>query len=232
MKLKYKIFIIVFIGTIFTIFISSKTMDQKVTVVAIGDGLSLGMTSYDMVGVSYNDYLTDDLEKKDVLQNFNNEYSIEHQTIEELYMALDKNEKGHKTNVAIKQTLAKAEVITLGIGMDEFVDYSIKNKLNDERIEKFLQYFNAVLKNIRSFYDKELIVISLYPIYGLDKNTIFSINQRILEITHQNKAKFLDIMALSLNPEYYADGTSYYMNYKGHLAIYKQLIKLLPLNLI
>ena len=85
MKLKYKIFIIVFIGTIFTIFISSKTMDQKVTVVAIGDGLSLGMTSYDMVGVSYNDYLTDDLEKKDVLQNFNNEYSIEHQTIEELY---------------------------------------------------------------------------------------------------------------------------------------------------
>ena len=55
MKLKYKIFIIVFIGTIFTIFISSKTMDQKVTVVAIGDGLSLGMTSYDMVGVSYND---------------------------------------------------------------------------------------------------------------------------------------------------------------------------------
>lgn len=227
MKRRYKLLLIILFGVIFTILINSTTIENKITLVSIGDGVSLGMTAYEMFGYSYNDYLEEHLTSKNMLQSYNNEFSIEHLTIEELYDILEDNKYGKKTKIPIKQTLAKAEIITLCIGMDEFVDLSIKNKLNEERIEKNLKYYSEVLKNIRLFYDKKIIIVGLYPVYNLDKNTIYDINQKIQSIASTNKAKFLDIMAISMNPEYYVNDISYYMNYKGHKAIFNQLLKLL-----
>ena len=227
MKRRYKLLLIILIGAIFTILINSTSIENKISLVAIGDGVSLGMTAYQMVGYSYNDYLGEYYAGKNMLQSYNNEFSIEHLTMEELYDILEENKVGQKSKVPIKQTLAKADVITINIGMDEFIDLTIKKRLNEDKLEEYLLCYSKILENIRVFYDKEIIVVGLYPIYDLEKNTVYDINQKIQSITSANKAKFLDIMALSLNPEYYVDETSYYMNYKGHKAIYNQLLKLL-----
>lgn len=227
MKLKYKIAIIVLAGILVTIFINRNTANYKMSLVALGDGVSLGMTSYSMVGYSYNDYLMESIESRHKLQDYNNEFSIEHQTIEDLNEAIEENNKGIKTKVPIKQTIAKAEILTINAGMDEFIDYSIKNKVNEDRIVKYLNEYYTLLKNIRTFYDKEIIIIGLYSVYDLDKNTIYGINQEIAKIALEFKAKFLDISALALNREYYSNDASYYMNYKGHKAIFNQLEKLL-----
>jgi len=46
-------------------------------------------------------------------------------------------------------------------------------------------------------------------------------------IVGEYKGVFIDISALSLNPEYYSNSTSYYMNYKGHKAIFEIMRKVL-----
>ncbi|MDE6284883.1 MAG: hypothetical protein K2M17_03985 [Bacilli bacterium] len=227
MKLKYKILLIVLVGGLITVLINSELKDTKISLVAIGDGVSLGMTSYNVVGYSYNDYLMEEIENRHKLQSYNNEFSIENQTVDELYDALEKNTLGQKTKLPLKQIIAKADILTINVGMDEFIDYSIKDKLTEERIEKFLQYYVAMLKSIRSFYDKDIIVLGLYSAYHLDKNTVFTINKEISSIAAEYKAKFLDISALAVNSEYYSNEIGYYMNYKGHKAIYKLLLNLI-----
>lgn len=226
MKRRYQLLLIIIVGIFLTIFINNTTVENKISYVAIGDGVSLGMTAYNVVGYSYNDYFVENIENKNKLQNYNNEFSIQHLTIEKLNDYLEDNVTGVKSKIPFKQTLAKGDIIIINIGMDEFIDLAIKNKISDAYIEKYIHDYNQFIKNIRTFYDKELIIIGLYPVYNLDKNTIYNINKGLQSIAVDNKSKFLDITAISLNEEYYLDNTSYYMNYKGHKAIYNQLLKI------
>lgn len=227
MKRRYKLILIILIGIILAIVINVITIENKISIVALGDGVALGMTAYNMVGYSYNDYLKEYYENRNTLKDYNNEFSIQHLTIEELDDYLEKNIKGSKTKIPFKQSLAKADIITLNVGMDEFIDYSIKNMLDDKRIDKFIDSYDKFLKTIRTFYDNKIIVIGLYPVYNLEKSTIFDINNRINNIAGKYNAMFLDITAISLNEDYYANNSSYYMNYRGHKAIYKLIYKMI-----
>lgn len=224
MKRRYKLLLIILSGVLLAILINFITVEDKITLVAMGDGVSIGMMSSNIVGYSYNDYLKEYYETKNDLDSYNNEFSEQHLTIENLNMYLEKNVKGSKTKVPIKQILAKADLITINIGMDELIDYSTKNMLNEKRIDTFILNYNEFIKQIRSFYDKEILIVGLYPFYNLDNNSIYEINNRIKKIAGNNKVKFLDITAISLNSEYYTS-SSYYMNYKGHQAIYKEILK-------
>lgn len=227
MKRKYKILIIIVVGAVITFFINSNTKEEKLAIVSLGDGVSLGMTSYDVVGTSYYDYLKDELEKKNNLKYFNNEFSIQHFTTEELNDYLEDNKVGEKTKSPIKQVVAKADVILINFGMDELIDLSIKKRINDKTIDNYLKNYAKSLENIRTFYDKEIIIVGLYSAYNLDQLTIFDINKKIKSLAGSVQAKFLDVSALALNQEYYSNLTSYYMNYKGHKAIYKELLKIM-----
>lgn len=226
MKRRYQLLIIILIGIALTILINSAVIENKITYVAIGDGVSLGMTAYNVVGYSYNDYLVERLDNKNKLQSFNNEYSIQHLTISELNELFEDNALGSKTKIPIKQTIAKGDLLVINIGMDEFIDLSIKNKIDNKRIDKFLEEYELFIKNIRLFYDKDIIIISLYPAYNFNKNLVYEINNGLQRIAVENKTKYLDITAISLNQSYYVDDSSYYMNYQGHKAIYNQLLKI------
>ena len=226
MKRRYKLLLIIVIGALLTFLINFTVVENKINIVALGDGVALGMTSYNVVGYSYNDYLMEYFDKKNKLGKYNNEFSIQHLSIEELNDLLEDNKSGARSKQPIKQIIAKADTLTIGIGMDEFIDLSIKKRINEDKIATFLNEYAKLLRNIRTYYDKTIIVISLYPAYDFDKNLVYEINREIEKIVVDNKAKFLDITALALNAEYYSEETSYYMNYKGHKAIYNQLLKI------
>lgn len=229
MKRRYKLLLIVTIGVIITLIINSITTEYKFSLVSLGDGVSLGMTGYDVVGTSYNDYVKEHIENRNYLKNYNNEYSIQHLTIEELYNHLEKNRTGSKSKTPFKQVLAHADLITINIGMDEFIDLAIKNKIDEKHIKEYLYYYEKFITNIRSFYENDIIIISLYPAYNFDKNTVYELNQSLATIAGNNNADFLDITALSLNQDYYANKVSYYMNYKAHQIISKELINMYKL---
>ena len=55
--MKFKIIIIIIIGTILTSIIYVYTSKDNLNILALGDGLSTGMTPYHVEGFDYNDYL-------------------------------------------------------------------------------------------------------------------------------------------------------------------------------
>lgn len=219
MKRRYKLLLIIIIGSILTIIINSYSISKKVSLVALGDGLSVGMTPYNVAGTSFNDYLKEKLEKVNNLDSFNNEFAYEHLTIHKLNEYLNNNALGKFTRVPIKQTLAKAELITIAIGVDELADLSIMKKINNEVIDEYINDMNNLLKNIREFYEKRIIVLGIYPAYNLNKKDVIEINSRLQSICGKHNVQFLDILALSLKEKYYLEKNSYYMNYEAHKEI-------------
>lgn len=229
MKRRYKILLIIIIGIIITFIINFSVQDNKLSLVSLGDGFSLGMISYNTDGVSYNDYLKDYLDNKNKLKSYNSEFSKELYDIENLYNDLENNTLSVKTKTPLKQIISKANILTIGIGMDEIMDYHIKNKLNEERINNYLNYYSKLIKDIRTFYDKDLIILSLYPSFNIDKNIIYKINKNLESIAVLNKCKYIDITAIGLNKENYLDNTTYYLNYKGNKEIYNIIRKVIKI---
>ena len=216
-------------GVVFTFLINWQMTEDKISLTSLGDGVALGLTNSQVMGKSFNDYLKDDLENRHKLKEYNNEFAIEQLDLEKLNDYLEDNELGKKTKIPLKQIIAKADILTIAIGMDEIMDYQIKNKLNDKRIDDYLNNYQTLIKNIRTFYDKNIVIISLYPAFTIDKNVIYKINKELEILAVENKCKFLDISAIALKKDNYLDNASYYMNYKGHKEIYNHIRKIIKI---
>ncbi len=223
MKRRYKLLLIILVGAILTILINFTTINNDITLVSIGDGFSLGMTHYNVAGPSFNDYLKDILDTKNILNSYNNEFSLAHMTIHELNEYMEDNVLGKFTRIPIKQTLASADVLTISIGLDEFADLSIQNSLNNEALTNYITEFSTLLKTIREFSTAQIIIIGLYPAYKFSENDAYEINNELKKIAGKYDCQFLDIMAYSLNKDYYLNDTSYYLNYEAHKKIAEAL---------
>ena len=57
LKRRYKLLLIILIGGAITFLINTTSVKSKIDLVSIGDGLSLGMTPYNVAGNSFNDYI-------------------------------------------------------------------------------------------------------------------------------------------------------------------------------
>ena len=228
MKRRYKLLIIILIGAVLTFFIYfSFSHINKINIVAIGDAIALGMTPYNVDGISYNDYLRDYYDNKHLLNDYNKEFAINHLTIDKLNYFLEKNTSGNNTHKNIKQIIAQANIVTIAIGEDDFADISLRTKEFDKYVDDFILNYKNVLATIRTFYDKTIIILGVYPAYNLDKNTVININNKIKELSLTYETKFLDLLPVSLNSNYYLQPTSYYMNYQAHQKIYQDILKLL-----
>lgn len=226
MKRRYKLLIIILIGVIATIIINSLSTTKKTTITALGDGLSLGMTPYNVAGNSFNDYLKEKIESVNDLDEYNNEFSIAHLTIHELHEYIDENVLGRFTRTPIKQTLAKSDIITIAIGIDELADKSLVEDINLELMEKYLKEMEGILSSIREFYEKDIIIIGLYPAYNFTKKDAITLNSKLKVLCGKYDANFFDIIAIALNQNYYLETNSYYFNYQAHEKISSSLYKM------
>ena len=203
-------------------------MDKtKINLVAIGDGLALGMTAYNVVGPSFNDYLSEYLENKNILNDYNKEFCSSHLSSEKLNYWLEKNEIGLKTKKPIKQVIERANILTIAIGLDEFADLSLRNVEYDDYIEKFILNYKNILNIITSFYDEKIIILGIYPAYNLNQNTVININKKIQALALNYNIKYLDLLPMSLNKKYYLQPTSYYLNYQAQQKIADDILHIL-----
>lgn len=220
MKRRYKLLLIILIGCLITILISSLKTISKTSVTSLGDSLALGLTSYYTIGESFNDYLKEELKQDNNLDDYNTEFCLNNLTISILNDYIEDNKYASISNLPIKQIIAKSDILIIAIGMDELTKYNI---VNDEVINNYLNEINKLLTNIRKFYHKQIILLGIYPYLNLTKNDTLKINSNLQSITDKYNAYFLDILAYSLNSEYYFDNSSYYLNYKAHKLIENDL---------
>jgi len=223
--MKKKILLIILIGIVFTFWIYKKNQNHNIYFVSLGDGLASGMTAYNVEGYNYNDYLRDYLESEKKLEQYISNFSEVDQTIENLITSIENNYKLEETNLTIQQALAKAKLITIGIGMDELTNLSLKQNIPTKEIEDYKNDMQKLLKLIRNFNDGKIFLLSIYKGYNIQEDELIDINDSLKNLANNYQATFIDISDMADHPDFFLLNESYYINYKGHKEIAKRIIQ-------
>lgn len=226
-KTKKKLIIIIAIGVILSIGIYRITINNKYNLLSLGDSLASGMTIYNVNGYSYTDYLKDYLKDNNELNDYNNIFVEPGMTISELQTKINNNyiKTYNGKEITIQQALKSSNLIIIGIGIDELNELAAKNALTQKNINIYLKNMENLLKLIKKYNNKKVIVLGVYNTYYLTNAN--DINSKIEKLSNKYSYDFVDISKVINNDIYFFENSSYYLNYKGHKEISRLLKKLL-----
>ena len=225
--MKIKLVVLILLGAITTIFIYNATTNNKLRLLALGDGLSSGMTAYNVTGYSFNDYIKDEFKENNQLHNYNNSFTKKNlptrELIEMIKDNVSKNINGE--DITIQQAISNANIITLAIGMDEIATHVLNNTLTKKVINNYYLEIKELISLLKKYNHKKIIFLGIYQVYDLEN--FAEINRELKKIVLNNGCEFIDIAKLVQNEEYYFNETSYYLNYKGHKTISRAILKVI-----
>ena len=224
MKRKYKLLIIILLSILLAYLIYFFNSNEKINIVAIGDGVSSGETSFNIDGISYNDYIKEYFDNKKLLKNYNNDYSYENYKINDLINDLNSNDLDEYEKKYIKQIFHNANLITISIGEEELVKLSITKDLDIKYINEFINNYDKLLSIITNISDAKIIIISFYENKYLDKSNVIILNSELSNLSKKYNVIFINISDLMMNEDYYGNDNSFYFNYKGHKEIASMIL--------
>ena len=213
MRRKYKIIIILAISFFLTFLIYKFSSSSSINYLGLGDGVASGETPYHIDSISYNNYLEENIPK---IKTFNT-YSFKNNNVNSLVTAIKQNKKIN--NNFLKQLIHNADLITIAIGMDEIVKYSIIDEITEEYLHDFILSYEKLLKQIRDINENKIIILGFYDNYYLNKSTVIILNSHLANLAEKYNCIFLDINSLLKNKDYFLKKESYYFNYLGHEKI-------------
>ena len=220
--MKKQIILTIFIGILMAFIIYKITYHEEMNFLALGDGISLGLTAYNVKGYSYNDYLKDYFEDNTILREYIPDFASIDETSKSLLNKISNNEQLANNNLTIQQAISKAKIITISLGMDEL--NNIKT-LKSKNISEYLINMEKIIKMIRNINkNNQIIITSLYETSKLSKDNVLKINNELQNICEKYKLNYVDITSVILHKEYYMLPNNYYLNYKGHQFI-SELVK-------
>lgn len=220
--MKKKIIVIAMLGSILSIIIYFYTRKEDINIVSLGDGISIGMTPYNIEGYSYNDYLKNSYENIHKLNKYY-EFGSFGKTVKELIYEIKENKtKSFQDNkIEIQRAINEADILTLSIGMDELSE----DKITKQQILEYEDDIKELFSMIKMLNNKKVFIISLYTIKKEELANVERLNAMLKEKAINNNFIFIDITNITNKKEYYLDDKSYYINYQGHLAIYNEIKK-------
>lgn len=220
--MKYKITIILIIGTILTAFIYMHTTKEEINFLPLGDGIATGMTAFHVEGYNYNDYINEYLNQNFENINYYKGFSETDETITSLLNKITTNEK-NISNIRLKQAIKNADIITISIGMDELNNYALKNYLGTNRINDFINKYKELIQLLRTLNDKKIYIISLYATNRINENKIEKINKQLQSLAKEYQINYIDIQDINKNKEYFLSSKEYYFSYEGHKYVYEKM---------
>ncbi len=219
--MKKQIILTIFIGILMAFIIYKITYHEEMNFLALGDGISLGLTAYNVKGYSYNDYLKDYFEDNTILREYISDFASIDETSKSLLNKISNNEIA-SNNLTIQQAISKAKIITISLGMDELNNLkTLKNK----NILEYISNMEKIIKMIRNINkNNQVIITSLYETSKLSKDNILKINNELQNIANKYHLEYIDIAMITSHKEFYMLPNNYYLNYKGHEYI-SELVK-------
>ncbi|MEG0825856.1 MAG: GDSL-type esterase/lipase family protein [Bacilli bacterium] len=238
-----KIFVLaVVLLSVFLIYLT--TLDKKVYYLALGDSLALGMTPYNNYDYGYTDYIKDYLSQKKVLEKYINNFAKSSYRTTDLIRAINDNEKvlidGKK--VTIKHALIKADLVTISVGMNDFINKNSLLSLLEENDITIFKYVDEIMvdveelfKIIRKYCKEDVVMVGYYsPIADNEKvNKFFSyVNSKYDYLSSKYNIKYVDIYNQFKNSnDYLIDNYNVYPNKKGYKKIADVIIGILDESL-
>jgi len=224
LKRKYKLIIITLICSIITYLIYFICGENKINLVALGDGIASGETSYKIDGISYNDYLKDYFDSKGILNNYNSNFAFKNYKLEELLNDIKRNIYDKKEKKYIKQILHNADIITIDIGEEELIKLSITNDLDQDKIKKTIKNFDILMNELKEISDAQLVLVGSYENAYLNKTNTIILNSELNNIALKYNAIYIDISDLLNEEKYFNDRNNIYFNYRAHKVIADMII--------
>ena len=222
MSRKVKLLILIILSfSVYFIYQRNHTSDIKI--VSLGDGLSIGINSYGIKECSYLDYWKDDLEKKGIKVEINQEYSKKDLSIFQLLEVI-------KYNPKIKRVLTEAHYVILNLGYNDLLyKLSIDNNMsetNNNLILKSIENdYKELIKEIKKYYKKEIIVIGYYPYHKDNYYKMIGIRKLNQILCSVENIEYIDTYHLLENSKlYFSNPNSYYPNKEGYQKIAEQII--------
>lgn len=185
----------------------NKTYINKYMYLSIGDGLSLGLNPDGIKSFSYNDYLKEFFNNKNIELDYYN-YSEKDISIPELT-----NDIIYLDNSNLKHYLTNSNLIILSIGEKE-----LKSNKSTINIKKDLKNLIQEIKK----YNNNICILSKYHI-GIEKtNKLKEINNIYKEVSKEYNLIYINIEDTSY---YLTNNKNIYPTSKGYEEISKLLIK-------
>ena len=185
----------------------NKTYINKYMYLSIGDGLSLGLNPDGIKSFSYNDYLKEFFDNKNIELDYYN-YSEKDISIPELT-----NDIIYLDNSNLKHYLTNSNLIILSIGEKE-----LKSNKSTINIKKDLKNLIQEIKK----YNNNICILSKYHI-GIEKtNKLKEINNIYKEVSKEYNLIYINIEDTSY---YLTNNKNIYPTSKGYEEISKLLIK-------
>ena len=174
-----KIIVLVMLFLI-TFLIYLNFIDKKVYYVAMGDGLSLGISSYGIKDVGYTEYVKNYLEDNNLLEEYVN-LANETNRITDVINDIESNKKVNINGKdrTIKNFLIKADVVTLTIGINDLLAHLVATEyVNDDAlysyVDEVMNEVEKLFKLLREYCKEDIIVIGYYnPYFSLDAEELF-----------------------------------------------------------
>ena len=203
-------------------FIYQQTKNKTITIMAIGDGLSLGINSYGIEEYSYLNYYKDYLEEENII--LSNNYSKKDLTIKETIETI-------KNKASIKRDLREADKLFLNIGYNDLIFYlNLEDNITQPKYNKIIRNiekdFENLIKEITKYYKNEIIVIGYYK---SNKDDSY-IEKGILDLNNylknNHKITYIDTYHILENRnKYFSNPNSNYPNNYGYQRIATKIIE-------
>ena len=222
MNIKIKLFSIIVLSC--SVFFIYKNVDKKILILNIGDSISLGINSFGIKEYSPVDYYKDYLIKQQKKVFLNNCYSRKDITIKELKEIIENTSK-------IKKSLIESHILFLSLGYNDIIyEINLEEEMNENKNKKIIykikSNYENLLKEIRKYYKKEIVIIGIHE----SKIDNYYIKKSIREINKylENNNNIIYINTnhiLKSSNDYYSNPQNSYPNYLGYRKIAENIIK-------
>ena len=226
MKIKKILVLVLIILVVFFIYLT--TLDKKVYYLSIGDYVTTGIDN-DFV---WNEQIVTYLEDKNKFEVYVNNFFLLILRTTDLYYMIEENEKVSINNKekTIKNALIKADLLTLSIGMNDFIykmSIDENNNLNDlyNYVDEVMLDLDKLLSIIRTYCKEDIIITNYYvPVNLINENNIKMIeyaNKSLMEIVKQYNINYIDISNYSKNSSLFISNTPF-LSTSGNNLLYRQ----------
>ncbi len=233
---------IVGVMCIATYFIYQNTKLTSYSYLALGDSVPAGVTPYGGLDYSYPDYIRDYLASHHMLKTYSKEESVGGYTVDDLKYDINNNKKitVNKKIIGLKEALANAELITLSIGANDFLNSRSSNLLSLLDRNSYKNELDTIGKEVDELIDliktyakhAQIIIVGYYnPIPRLttvktkvDEFIEYS-DQTYESVAKENNIMFVKVSdAIAKDNEYLPNPTDIHPSKEGHKVISERII--------